>query len=476
MFRLAKTFLAAIALFAASFAGAEAPPSVPKIVIRVPAVRDTFPADTARISFTVLHTRDKNWLQVQIEPVGACQKLVVDSARGLVAPLDSGRIETIAFGLQAHRDVRVWWRLLQEYGKIGCADVGASRYMVELPAVRKNDSSDSVYTSWLPREIEAVGPKGRIDRGFPEIVDQAGNTTGVICPVYDCMMMCYASDSDGRSAILKTISEQFRQGLPLVRIGSGGAPVRVRADIHDSFAVASLGSLSKWNAGNLVWTEEIPIRTVRAWGTNVPVEWKASNGRRIYEWRNGSVCCDACDSLCEPDSRAAGISSGGVRWAVSNDSTQHCGMDPDFDPGMATDLSDDWLILPDSTEVRSGRLKATFRNSICAGRIRAWRIIDDSISVACVRVAVADLEAAVGVSPRAVRFAPRVLSCPKGIRVSSGLPEGERWTANVRDPSGRILSSISFASPEALVDLDAKGVLLVEVRSSRGSVWRSIAR
>lgn len=445
-------------------------------VVRTYIIMDTLPSDTARISFTVLHTRDKNWLQVQIEPVGACQKLVVDSARGLVAPLDSGRLETIPFGLRAHRDVRVWWHLRHEIGRTGCSEVNASRFMVELPPVRRNDSSDSVYTSWLPREIEAVGSRGRRDRGFPEIVDQAGNTTGVVCPVHDCMMMCYASDSDGRSAILKTIRERFRQGLPLVRIGSGGAPVRVRADIHDSFAVASLGSLSKWNAGNLVWTEEIPIRTVRAWGTNVPVEWKASNGRRIYEWRNGSVCCDACDSLCEPDSRAAGISSGGVRWAVSNDSTQHCDMDPDFDPGMASDLSSEWLILPDSTEVRSGRLKTTFRNSICAGRIRAWRIIDDSISVACARVAVADLEAAVGVSPRAVRFAPRVFSCPKGIRVSSGLPEGERWTANVRDPSGRILSSNSFASPEALLSLDAKGVLLVEVRSSRGSVWTSIAR
>jgi len=476
MFRVAKTFLATISLFAASFAGAELPPSAPKIVVRLPAARDTFPADTARVSFTVLHTRDKNWLQVQNEPVGACQILQVDSARGLVAPLDSERIETIAFGLQAHRDVRVWWRLLQEYGKIGCSGVGASRYMVELPPVRKNETSDSVYISWLPREIEAVGPKGRVDRGFPEIVDQAGNTTGVVCPVYDCMMMCYASDSAGRSAIMKTIGEQFRQGLPLVRIGSGGAPVRVPTDIHDSFAVASLGTLSKWSGGNLAWTEEIPIRTVRAWGGNVPAEWKASNGRRIYEWRNGSVCCDGCDSICEPDSRAAGISSGGIRWTVSNDSTQHCDMDPDFDPGMATDLSDDWLILPDSSEVRSGRLATTFRNSVCAGRNRAWRVQGDSITVACVRVAVADLEAAVGVSPRAVRFAPRVLSCQTGISVSSGLPEGERWTASVRDPSGRILSSHSFASPEAQLRLDAKGVLLVEVRSSRGSVWRSIAR
>lgn len=476
MHRFARIFAAAFSIHAGAVAGAQELPPAKEVVIRIPALKEIVPADTSRLSFTVLHTRGRNWLQVQIEPVGACQKLVVDSARGLVAPLDSGRPETIAFGLKAHRDVRVWWRLLQEYGKIGCADVRASRYMVELPAVRKNDSSDSVYASWLPREIEAVGPKGRIDRGFPEIVDQAGNTTGVVCPLYDCMMMCYASDSDGRSAILKTISERFRQGLPLVRIGSGGAPVRVRADIHDSFAVASLGSLSKWNAGNLVWTEEIPIRTVRAWGTNVPVEWKASNGRRIYEWRNGSVCCDQCDSFCLPDSRAAGISSGGASVTVSNDSTQHCDMDPDFDPGMAHDLSDDWLILPDSSEVRSGRLERTFRNHPCAGRLRAWRIRDDSISVACVRVAVADLEAAVGVSSRIARFAPRVLACPAGIRVSSGLSQGERWTAVVRDPFGRILSNRSLASPEALVGLDARGILLVEVRSSLGSVWMSIAR
>lgn len=476
MLRFDKFFALAFALHAGSTAVAQEPPSVPKLVIRVPYVRDTAPADTARIGFTVLHTRDRNWLQVQIEPVEACQFLAVDSAKGLVAPLDSGRIETISFGLQAHRDVRVWWRLVQEYGETGCSEIKAARVMVELPAVRRNDATDSVYTSWLPREIEAVGSRGRRDRGFPEIVDQAGNTKGVVCPVYDCMMMCYASDSAGRSAILETVREQFRKGLPLVRIGSGGAPVRVPADIHDSFAVASLGPLSKWSAGNLVWKEEIPIRTVRAWGANVPAEWTASNGHRIYEWRNGAVCCDMCDSFCVPDSRAQGIASNGRSVVVSNDSTFDCGMGSDFDPGMAADLSSEWLILPDSAEVRSGRLATTFRNSVCAGRHRAWKIVDDSISVACVRVAVADLEAAVGVAPRAKRFEPRVRSMRSGILVSSGLPEGERWSAIVRDPFGRILSSHSAASPDAMIEVESRGVLLVEVRSSRGSASKSIAR
>ena len=475
---LRKTMLLAVllSLRAVCASGFQEVPIQASTVVRRLIIMDTLPSDSARISFTVLHTRDRNWLQVQIEPVEACQFLVVDSAKGLVGSLDSGRIEAIPFGIQAHRDVRVWWHLRHEIGRTGCSEVNASRFMVELPPVRKNEASDSVYTSWLPHEIEAVGSRGRRDRGFPEIVDQAGNAKGFLCPVYDCMMLCYASDSDGRSAILKTVREQFERGLPLVRIGSGGAPVRVPADIHDSFAVASLGPLSKWNAGDLVWKEEVPIRTVRAWGASVPAEWKASNGRRIYEWRNGVVCCEGCDSICAPDSRAEEISSGGVRWVVSNDSTNHCDPDSDFDPGMAADLSDDWLILPDSAEVRSGRLTTTFRNSVCAGRHRAWRIVDDSISVACARIAVADLEAAVGVSPRAERFAPRVRSMRDGILVSSGLPEGERWSAIARDPFGRILSSHSAASPDAFIELESRGVLLVEVRSSRGSVWRSIAR
>lgn len=474
MFRLAKTTFAAIALFAASFAGAYVRP-LPGFKISLTPVTDTFPADTARISFTVLHTRDRNWLQMQIEPVEACQSLIVDSAKGLAAPFDSGRLESAYFGV-VDRDVRVWWRLLQAYGETGCSGVNASRYMVELPALSLSADSDGVFTSWLPREIEAIGPKGRVDRGFPEIVDQAGDATNMICPLYDCMMLCYASDSAGRSAILKTIREQFQKGLPLVRIVSGGDAVRVRADIHDSQTVASLGILSKWSAGNLAWTEEIPIRTVRAWGADAPAEWKASNGRRIYEWRNGAICCDGCDSFCLGDSRAEGISSDGRSVEVSNDSTRHCDIEPGFDPGMAADLADDWLILPDSAEVRSGRLATTFRNLPCQGRRRAWRIVDDSISVACVRIAVADLEAAVGVVPRAERFSPRVAWSPKGLVVSSGLPVGEPWTVRVLDPSGRILSNLASSSPDASVELEARGVLLVEVRSSRGAAWRSIAR
>jgi hypothetical protein len=433
--------------------------------------------DSAKVSFTSLHTRGRNWLQVQIDSIGACQKLVVDSVKVLDTLLPNDGTIDVFVGMLPRRDIRVWWSLFQDPQTTGCSRVTASRYMVELPPARKRVGTDSVITSWTPGEIEAVGPGTRVDREYPVGVDQAGDFLLIPCPMYECMRrLCSSNDTDSRAEFMGTLREQIAKGLPVVRIGKGQADERVEISLSDTARVGGLGPLTKWNAGNLAWKDDLSIRTVASWGAAGPKQWRAATGRVFYRWRNGVVCCEGCDTLCQTDSRTLGISSGGVELEVSNDSTFRCGWSTAYDPGMAQELSNDWLILPDSSEVREGRLTSTFFPRTCAGRLRAWKIVNDTIKGECAKVALSDLDAGVGVTNRGSRSNLRVSSLANGIRVTTDALPGQKTTARLRDPSGRILSSVETSTSEIILPVEAHGFMVLEVDLGGRTYRKSIAR
>ncbi|MEK7393215.1 MAG: hypothetical protein AAB214_11690, partial [Fibrobacterota bacterium] len=112
----------------------------------------------------------------------------------------------------------------------------------------------------------------------------------------------------------------------------------------------------------------------------------------------------------------------------------------------------------------------------CTGRLRAWMIVNDTIQGECTKVAVSDLEAGVGVSARGTRSNLRVASLVKGIRISTGANHGQKMTARLRDPSGRILSSVEFAAPEIVIPIEAHGFMLLEVETPGGTFRKTIAR
>lgn len=433
--------------------------------------------DSAKVSFTALHTNNRNWLQVQIDSIGACQKLTVDSVKVLDTLLPNLGRSIWYLGDVPRRDVRVWWSLFQDPQITGCSRVTASRYMVELPPAPKHAGTDSVITSWIPGEVQSVGPGARIDREYTYLVNQAGNSFPGACPLYECMWRsCSSNGTASRTDFMSALRAQIAKGLPVVRIGRGSADERLEISIWDTARVGDLGPLTKWNAGNLAWKEDLSIRTVASWGTPGPSEWRAATGRNFYRWRNGVVCCEGCDTLCQTDSRTLGISSGGSLVDVSNDSTFRCGWSSAYDPGMAQELSNDWLILPDSSEVRSGRLTSTFFPRACAGRLRAWKIVNDTIQGECTRVAVSDLEAGTGVTNRGVLSNLRIATLANGIRVSTGLPAGQKLLVRLRDPSGRILSSVESTASELVLPVEAHGFLVLEVECAGRKLRWTVAR
>jgi len=471
-------------VFAAAQFGVGAEESVagaPKVVVAVE-IGSNVPVETAppigaKIGFTVLHTRNRNWLQAQIDSIGACQNLVVDSTRildTLLPGLDSG---LVLYPSPPRRDVRVWWKLVQNPPTTGCSKVFASRYMVELPPARRHMGTDSVYTSWMVRDLQAVGPLGRIDRVEPDQVNQAEDGLIRACPQYECMVRsCTSDDSAPRAQFLATMRERIALGLPVVRIGKGTGDDRVEVSISDSTMVRNLGPLTRWSAGNLAWKEDVSIRTVSAWGATAPAEWRDASGRRFYRWRNATVCCDGCDSLCQADAKSFGISSGGVDVEVSNDSGAHCGSSASYDPDLAQALSGDWLILPDSTEVRAGRLTRTFTPMACGGRFSAWPIVRDSIVTGCARIAVSDLDPALGLAAHLQRMDVRAFPDANGVRVSTGLRPGQKTTVRLRNASGRILSNLETVSTEFVVPAEARGALLLEIESAGRTARRAVVR
>ncbi|HNY29881.1 MAG TPA: hypothetical protein PKO15_03250 [Fibrobacteria bacterium] len=423
------------------------------------------PADNSRLSFAVLHTKGHNWLQARIESVGPCQQILLDSVWVADSADASGGGLTLYLGGGERRTVGVRWNLAETQGDSRCAATTASKFLEELPRPRKHPRTDSLLGSWAPGKVVALGPGGRLDTLFPEVVDQASDLDAMICPLYDCQIACLRPDSAARAGFLENLRTRIGQGASLVRIAKGGDPERVVASLQDTQAVLDLGQLSKWNAGDLVWGQDQPLRTVRSWGKTVPTTWKMTTGRRFYRWRTDTV--------------AGGILSQGTEVEVSNDSTDQCWaphLASVFDRGLTEALGSEWLILTDSSEVADGRLRTTFRVNGCGARERSWQIDGDSVVVGCVRVALADLDRTLSTTPRQRVGTTLVMSTAEGLRVRPDRTGNLPWSVVVRDAKGRFLARRDSRDFEESIALSARGILVVEVRTTRGTLSRMVAR
>jgi len=436
------------------------------------------PPASARFSASVLHTRGSNQLQAQLDSIGACQFLRVDSVRVLDKPLDTGLVVTF-LDAPPQRDLRVWWSLWQNPSDASCASARSSRHMLDLPVPFVRPGSDTLLRTWAPGRIEAIGPGGLRDTVIPERFNQAGVYDYEFCPMVDYWCGHFETDSGltGEQILARTIQDQLQAGRPVVRIARAGALRRSLVTLGSS-NVEPLGPALPWGRGNQAWAEDLPLRSARTWGSvPAPTEWSLPTGRRFYLWRNSpSPRCGDVDTLCPVDPERALVTTTGSDHLVSNDSTAYCSYFHPLDPRADTDLANDWLVLPDSVESRTGTFRRTLTPSPCGGRVNAWPIRNDSVLYGGTAVALASLDRVVGVSRRAGVADFGCRATPHGLILRTGFSPGETWTARVRDLSGRILSTSTSRSPELALAFGAHGAFLVEIRSAQGSRVRSIVR
>ena len=433
--------------------------------------------DSVGVSGTVLHQAGRNWLQLQVDSVGACQEIAVDSIR--VAGNDSLRL---SFGDPA-RDVEVWWKLVEASPRRHCQSTRRARAMFELPVARGvARNRDSILVRWLPDRVTAHG-SGRDVRFVPKIVDHAGMSQGEECVMYD--IVCWiAADLEVPSPTrwLDSLLRRTREGhaVLLTRGRSQGAPERRIVSAPVDGEVRGLGVLSPWSAGHQVWREILPVTVERSWGASVPKTLDLATGRRFYRWNNARLsCCEQCDTVCAPYPGGDTLASNGPDLEISNDSIEQCssyGMQ--IDPTIATDLkAGDWLLLPDSGEVAHGRLGATLSRGNCGTyRNRAFRVVNDSVVFGSVKLALASLEQTLGIARKSDGGGVRVVNVPRGLRILVDVAAGEELRLRVRSVSGQVLSEETMSSPERFLPLAGHGVFLVEWESRHGSGQRRVVR
>lgn len=441
------------------------------------------PHDTAKVSFTALHTLGRNWLQVQIAPVGACQQIVVDSVKVLDSALpqaDSSRVFHIG---APRRDVRVWWRLLQQLEESTCGNVVASRSMVELPRPPRSPASDTLLSEWAPGEVQALGPGGRSSRAFPDMVDQTSNIMGMVCPMYTIVCPIVIKDSSApkftaRDVFMDSARVQFLRGLPVVRIKGTGDSVLVRIPQDSIPTSIDLGPRTMWKAGNEASVEEIPVRTVRSWGGEAPAFWRKRTGRHFYKWLNNpGPCCDNCDTLCQRGSFVEGISSSGPDVELSNDSTRGCRAST-IQRDLKSALQGEWLVFPDSSELKTGRFKSTLENRVCfPGRMRAYPVQGDSFVFGSQRAPLTWLdEAVVGAIRPGKNLGVRIVSTSEGMIVRTGFRHGESWKARLIAPDGKTQEWVPSTMPELELGTGARGVLLVQISGPKENGFLRVIR
>lgn len=439
------------------------------------------PDDTAKVSFTALHTSGRNWLQVQVAPVGACQKIVVDSVRVLESGLPKEDSSPVFHIGAPRRDVRVWWRLLQESNTSAskCGNVVASRFMVELPRPPSSPGGDTLLAEWAPAEVEAVGPGGRTSRSIPDIVDQSANMLKLQCPMINIVCPIAVQESTittgdatiaARDAFLANVRTQFGKGLPVVHIKGTGDSIRVQVPLESVPDAGHLGPRTIWKAGNEASVEEIPARTVRSWGSESPTIWRKRTGRVFYKWfNNPGVCCDNCDSLCLRGSYAEGISSWGADVELSNDSTRFCNSGG-IRKTLKKDLQGEWLVFPDSSELKTGLFTTALEYQACfAGRVRAYPIHGDSVDFSSRRVALALLDEVVLGTVRSLKSRGfQIAPTKEGLAVvHSGCRQGETWTVRIITPDGKTHLQATSTSPEMEIRLPMRGILFVQVSGAQ---------
>ncbi|MEN9352853.1 MAG: hypothetical protein RL318_178 [Fibrobacterota bacterium] len=434
-------------------------------------------AESTKVSITAIHSQHRNWLQVQVSPVGACQEVVVDSFRVLDERIrtfqrcgdttsDIVRLcedFTFELGGVPHRDLQVAWHLAAMDSSRRCGAVKASRHLLEIPAPRKSPATDTLLVPWVIGRIDAIGPNGQRDTLDAFRVDQSGSLLGLPCPAYSVMcpseigfigpdsLMAFRRDS-----VLETLRQRVVAGQTLVRVGA----TVVNQGIRKEVPFGGLVLLIPWNAGNQAYTVSHPFQVRRSWG---PVQMRETlareTGERIELWRN---------SMREPIGDT--LSSSGMDLELSNDSTHLCDWLKMPDQKLASDLAkNDWLLFLDTAEARTGMLTATFKRDRCGFRANALEILNDSVWMGGVRIPMALLDQALGVSPSS-RRAPtlKVSTVASGVRVARLSNLTEPVAVRVRTISGRLVTQATMLSSDLVIPLSGHGVFLVEAESPEG--------
>jgi len=432
--------------------------------------------DSVQVSFKSIHSAHRNWLQVQAEPVGACQEIVVDSVRVLDERIATYRtvfdtatgltlrmeVLVVPFGDLTRRDLKLAWHLAATDPSRGCGAVKAARHMLEIPPPPKSPGSDTLLQSWAVGQVDAMGPNGR-DTLTPDLLDQSGELHTFACPVYDVWcpneIAFFGTDSAMaliRDSVLTDLRQRVAAGLTLVRVGATLANQGIRKEIPWGGTVLS----SRWEAGNRSFAVSHPMQVRRSWGPAPAREvLERETGERIDLWNNAGLV-PIGDTL----------AASGPDLELSNDSTALCEWLKMPDHAIAQDLAkNDWLLFLDTAEVRTGVLGATFKRNYCGIRGNAKAILNDSVFLGGVRIPMALLDQALDV-PSAVRRGAilRISAVPTGLRVAQGADLTESVKIRVRTASGRLVTQALLTSREAVLPVSGHGIFLVEAESSRG--------
>ena len=440
-----SSFVASLFLVAASF-------SIP-----TPGLAQT-------LEFTFIHTTRSNWLSTLVHPVAACQEVLVDSIRiqGLT-PTDSQELWTLRIG-GVRRDAAVWWHLGgPRLNERGCGAVRAARRLDPVPDSRPAPDSGS----WLVGRIEAHGPGGRTDTLAPALVDQSGTANGVLCPDLLCLGAFPEWTAEQRDSIRGTLVDRIRRNLPLLRVGAAasGSPVLEEVSLSDSGAIAGLGTISPWNVGNHAWTEWQPVHVVKALGGPSVSNLLVPDGRRVYQWSGvGGLCCENCDTICHLYPPGDTVAYTGGNLVLSNDSTWSCF--GQIDTRLVSDLSNDWLILPDSSEVAAGELTSTFQRLFCGGRTNAFQIRNDSVDDQGVWIGLSELDEVLAVGPAPTRSSLHARQVSRGWEVEWGNSSGEETSIRLSAPDGRILFQGTTRDGQAIVPVTGHGIVFLQATRS----------
>jgi hypothetical protein len=429
--------------------------------------------DSVGVSGTVLHQAGRNWLQLQVDSVGACREIAVDSIK--VAGFDP---LLLSYG-DPERDVDVWWRIVEASPRRHCESTRMARNLVELPAARgSSQSKDSSLVRWLPYHVTAHG-NGREVRFVPKVVDHAGMSHGEDCVMYDIVCVMHVdleSFPPSPTRWLDSLLCRTREGraVILTRGRSQGVPARRIVDVPSIGDVYGLGVVSPWSAGHQMWREVLPVSVEQSWGASVPKTLYTGTGRRFYRWNNARPsCCERCDTICAPYPGGDTLASGGPDLEISNDSIWQCSSyyGAEIDHTLASDLnSGDWLLLPDSGEVARGSLGMTLSKGRCGiYRNNAFRIVNDSIVLTGGKLALSALEQTLGIAHKSAGGGVRVVNESRGLRILADVAADENLQVRVRSVSGQILSKATITAPKQSVPLVGHGVFLVEWESRHTS-------
>jgi hypothetical protein len=321
--------------------------------------------------------------------------------------------------------------------------------------------------SWLVGRIEAHGPGGRTDTLAPALVDQSGTANGVLCPDLLCLGAFPEWTAEQRDSIRGTLVDRIRRNLPLLRVGAAasGSPVLEEVSLSDSGAIAGLGTISPWNVGNHAWTEWQPVHVVKALGGPSVSNLLVPDGRRVYQWSGvGGLCCENCDTICNLYPPGDTVAYTGGNLVLSNDSTWSCF--GQIDTRLVSDLSNDWLILPDSSEVAAGELTSTFQRLFCGGRTNAFQIRNDSVDDQGVWIGLSELDEVLAVGPAPTRSSLHARQVSRGWEVEWGNSSGEETSIRLSAPDGRILFQGTTRDGQAIVPVTGHGIVFLQATRS----------